>query len=939
MLSPLSHGGLVVLFYLGLFVVFFSPVILQGRLLAIGADALYNFLPNLYSPKVLWDPLLFAGFPMMADPESMTWYPPAFLLSWSLWTWNLFVLGAYVAACSFTYGYVYALNRSWLAALFSGTVYGLSGFMIAHLGHTHIIQSAAWVPLVIWSLESLRQKFSARWFIIGSVGVALTLLGGQPQIFFYALILSGVYASALGWSAPAGRWKYYLGSLLMAALGMGLAAIQIVPTAELLTQSSRVGYSFTDYVSHSLPPRQALTMIFPTLFGGAHGSGALSYFGAPNQSELTGYLGLLPLMLAAVGAIACRRKPIVAFWLCVSLFAALLVVGDATPLARLIYHVPILKGFRAPARHFLELSLAVSVLSGLGVAAIIRARASAALVWKVVILACLAMLACVVLLSLNSGHIAALAANRGIAQWSWFPWANRAVGVPLLIFLLAIVSLVCWRKNPASRFRSALLLSMLIIDLGSLGWFYEWRYSSWDKASLTAPETASRYRNLLDATNQRLMTYRKYPDGRDEMPPNLTRLWGVPSVSGYNALILSRTARLFPMNEIGEVSGPLWRDLDDSSLNLMAVRYIFLPSDPLTKDDRGVSWFTGDMLFWLGSDCNERTHDALKVTLPAPVTSTAVGIVSRLACASQIPDGTEVARLRLTDTDGNVASRSLLVGRDSSEWAYDCDKVKPQMKHHRARIFSSYPSRMYDQPCEGHLYVAEFDLGGAIEIKSIELEPAGGSGAIVVEKLSLVNARNKQSFPIDPALFDSQAWRFVEDTKESRVYENLRTLPRAWLAPEVLAVTPDEALDAIKTSRLADGRRFDPTRTALVEGLSASTVNDADTSATATVTKFVNSQMEVRTSSARARFLITSDAYYPGWRASIDGQDVPLYRADYAIRGVLVPAGDHTVRFDYRPHSFYLGASISLASILLLSALAFVARSFHRGASRSPSLT
>jgi len=871
---------------------------------------------------------------MMADPESMTWYPPAFLLSWFPGTWNLFVLAAYVAASSFTYGYVYAVTRSRLAAVFSGAVYGLSGFMIAHLGHTHIVQSAAWVPLVIWSLESLRQQFSAKWFIIGSAGVAFTFLGGQPQIFFYGLILSGAYAVALGWSAAAGRWKYYLSSFLMAALGIGLAAIQIVPTAELVTQGSRVGYSFTDYVSHSLPPRQALTMIFPTLFGGAHGSPAFDYFGAPNQSELSGYLGLLPLMLAAIGVIAYRRKPIVAFWLCVSLFAALLVVGDATPLARLIYHVPILNGFRAPARHFLELSLAVSVLSGLGVAAIIRAKASAALVWKVVILAGLVMLACVVLLYMNSGHIAGLAASRGIAQWSWLPWANRAVGLPLLIFPLAIMSLVCWRKNPASRFLSALLLSMLIIDLGSFGWFCDWRYSSSDKESLKAPETASRYRNSLEAANQRLMTYRKYPDGRDEMPPNLTRWWGVPSVNGYNALILSRTSRLFPMNEIGEISAPVWRDLDDSSLNLMAVRYLFLPADLLTKDDRGASWFTGDMLFWLGSDCNERTHDALKVTLPAPVTSTAVGIVSRLACASQIPDGTEVARVRLTDTDGKVASRSLLAGRDSSEWAYDCDKVKPQMKHQRARIFNSYPSAMYDQPCEGHLYVTELDLGGAREITSIELEPAGGSAAIVVEKLSLINAPNKQSFPIDPALFDSHAWKFVEDTKSSRVYENLRAMPRAWLAPEALAVTPDEALTAIKTSKLADGRRLDLARTALVEGLPASTIDDADSGATASVTRFLNTQMEVHTSSTKAGFLITSDAYYPGWRASVDGQDVPLYRADYAVRGVLVPTGEHKVRFDYRPRSFYLGAAISLVSILLLSTLAFTKRSASKGSVR-----
>ena len=49
------------------------------------------------------------------------------------------------------------------------------------------------------------------------------------------------------------------------------------------------------------------------------------------------------------------------------------------------------------------------------------------------------------------------------------------------------------------------------------------------------------------------------------------------------------------------------------------------------------------------------------------------------------------------------------------------------------------------------------------------------------------------------------------------VYENLRVMPRTWLANEVVSVNPDQALDAIKAGRLPDGRGFDPAQTALVE--------------------------------------------------------------------------------------------------------------------------
>ena len=926
--SPRRHCLFVIAFYSLVFVAFFFPAIYQGNLLAVGGDGLFIYLPNFYSGKVLWDTLLFAGFPMMADPQVMTWYPPAFLLSFLPGSWNVFMLLAYVAGSSFMYGYVFTLSRSRFAALTSGLVFGLSGFMMAHLGHAVIVHAACWIPLIIWSLENLRQQLTVRWLLIGVVAVTLCFLGGHSQIFFYALILSGAYAVTLGWSAPIGRWRYYLLSLSMVVLGLSLAAIQIIPTAELLGQSARVGYSFQDFVSHSLPPRQALTMIFPAVFGAAPESGSLPYFGATNQTELTGYAGLLPLVLAALGLIATKKKFLGWFWLCVTLLAFLLVMGDATPLARFIYHVPILNGFRAPARHFIELTMAVSVLSGLGVAAILRHEVSAKLIRRVILIAGVAMIVCLALLLMNSHHMAAIATQKGVAQFGLLPWKNRAVGLPIVIFLLGIAVVTYWHKQPASTARRVLLLAVLVIDLGSFGWFYEWRYASPDKNALNPPEIASRRKTLLDASHQRLMPYRSPRGSVAEMPPNLTRLWGVPSASGYNVLILSRIGNLLPM--IDAVGSPLpWSEPHNKSLDLMAVRYLFLPRNESSADGRGVSWFKDDMQFWLGYACNQPPRKSAIVELSDPVKSTALSIVSRLACSSQIPAGTEVARVKLVDADGKVQEQSLVAGRDASEWAYDCGRVTPYMKHQRASIFSNFPAH-FDEPCEGHFYVTTLALGGVKDIKKIEFEWVGGPGALILEKLSLFNEAARSSYPIDPPLIDREAWRLVEDAGEARIYENLRAMPRAWLATEVASVTPDQALNAIKTGKLPGGRGFDPSRTALVEAPIALNSPNSDAKASAIVAAISDTHLEVQTSSSNATFLITSDAYYPGWRASIDGREAPLYRADYAIRGVMLPPGPHTVSFDYRPRSFYAGATISALTLIALGGLMLAGVMFRR---------
>ncbi len=73
-------------------------------------------------------------------------------------------------------------------------------------------------------------------------------------------------------------------------------------------------------------------------------------------------------------------------------------------------------------------------------------------------------------------------------------------------------------------------------------------------------------------------------------------------------------------------------------------------------------------------------------------------------------------------------------------------------------------------------------------------------------------------------------------------------------------------------------------------------------------------------------WLLLSDTFYPGWQAKIDGQPVPVYRADHLFRGVKVPEGEHTVEFLYRPASFYLGFGVSLAGWLAVLGLVACAR-------------
>jgi uncharacterized membrane protein YfhO len=87
----------------------------------------------------------------------------------------------------------------------------------------------------------------------------------------------------------------------------------------------------------------------------------------------------------------------------------------------------------------------------------------------------------------------------------------------------------------------------------------------------------------------------------------------------------------------------------------------------------------------------------------------------------------------------------------------------------------------------------------------------------------------------------------------------------------------------------------------------------------AEVTSYEPNRVDVRTKADAPSILVLSENHYPGWRASLDGESVGVLRVDYALRGVVVPAGTHEVRFVYRPKSVLFGLIISLLAAVGLA--------------------
>ena len=70
--------------------------------------------------------------------------------------------------------------------------------------------------------------------------------------------------------------------------------------------------------------------------------------------------------------------------------------------------------------------------------------------------------------------------------------------------------------------------------------------------------------------------------------------------------------------------------------------------------------------------------------------------------------------------------------------------------------------------------------------------------------------------------------------------------------------------------------------------------------------------------------LVVTTPYYPGWKAAVDGQPSPLFRADFAFQGLPLAAGAHHVVLRFDPDVFKLGGAISAAGWLAAAAVFIV---------------
>jgi hypothetical protein len=902
--------------------IFFWKLIFTNLIL-VGVDSFLYFYPyKAYIAQALrlgrlplWNPHLFMGAPLLANMQTAVLYP----LHWPL----LWLPAPKQVAASIVMHVVLAgwgtllfvrrsLRLGWLGALTAAILFALSGFVGAQAEHVNQLNVIAWLP---WAFLLLDSAAGARWRLAPTLGLGLVItlmvLAGHAQATYICLAGLGAYTlfgtkmqaqisnsdentgldehtipSALGTpirihvfkavtaaqSYLAARWRYlgaFSAALVIAIL---LSAVQLLPTLELSRLSVRAGgLSYREVASFSLQPWKLPFTLLPP-----YGVDLSQVFGAA-YSEYVAYVGLIGLALAALGLLrGWKGQPESRFFALLAAGGLLLGLGGYDPAYFVLYKlVPGFDLFRAPARWMLLYTFGVAVLGGIGmeqVAAIAQGGAGSRApglgsTWRVLgIEVSPSRLLGPVLLALICGEL--FVASQALRY-------NGPTAPEAFSFLRPSIA----HLKTDSGLDRFLSLSGIVYDPGDLA----------EMQSIFAdqlPEKAI-YDYVVAAKEKEVLFY------------NLPLLYGLYSVDGYDGGLLPlrefvTMQRLFLDQDNLSLDGRLRENLRSVPpgrlLSLLGVKYIIT--------DKVYDVWIDNLFYDLQFSAHLSPSGVPRVEgddLP-DFPTTALGVISHLDGAPDLPDGSPVARIEVTGEGGWSGTYDLLAGRDTSEGRYG-----DEVAHEMARVGHTWPG----DP-SGQDYVTLIPIDGPHRVTRVSVAGTLPTGEFVLRGLSLVDTRTTTTRQL--TLSTEGHYRLVH-SGDVKIYQNLDVLPRAFVVHQA-EIIPD--IDQ-QVARLRDPH-FDPARAIILadgELLAGQGGSDAQ------VVVYTPEKIVIQANTDAAGYLLLTDTYYPGWSATIDGQPADVLRADVMFRAVRLEPGTHQVEFDYRPATLYWGSRVSAVALLL----------------------
>ncbi|HEV2801024.1 MAG TPA: YfhO family protein [Pyrinomonadaceae bacterium] len=988
------RGDAAVLAFITLFfTLMFAEQIFRGKFLLAGDPLYYSYPLRTVGWEMLrqgqlplWTPLVLSGYPLLSMSQLAFAYP----LTWGHlflpghWAEQVYVLAPFLLSPAFTYAYAREVGRSRTAALLAGLAFGYGGMMCSGIAFAGVLSnSMLWLPLVLIPIDrAWRRRGRFVSLLVGaSAAYTLSVLNGHGQSFLYTGIVAAAYGFYLSLVPPPareekedandgetgdkdptnygraskggdgasilsgwrewGRWRplfVALGALLCAA---GLAAFQILETMRAARRSIRNTLSYEAISTGAFTFKEAVaSLLIP-----------LNY-----STDVSAYVPSLALIFAALALVALvlcrdeRRDARIYFWLAVAVVGWVLMLGPNTPAQQLVYRLPLLNKFRVPSRHTFEWTFAVAIIAAYGWDIAVRrgwlavkpsgaARMRHRRGFEKIVIA--------VLLS--------LAVAIGVYWWRavqvpGLPGTSDYTGLPESTFLLwktaftLVLLVLIWRsarvasqRARAGLWMTAIAVACFVEPSAAISRWYEGMLFTEERFRVVSPTT--RFLQNYPASEMRVYTrVQLYSEEFTTRPrleaPNLTALYGIQNLAGYEPLIFERYSRALGgvgMDTVSEREGYAGKNARlfrprSHVLDLLNTHFVVSYSNLALAVQNlmhreGVAYFMADMQ----TSVDPGTTETLGGGAGEADT---LALVTSLAGAGEMEQDTEVARVRVQFSGAPAVERILRAGIDTAEWAHERPDVRHAVRHALAPVFDARPGDEQNS-FPAYRYIASLPLGARGRVEKIEITNLTSRSSLALWKATLHDSASKTSTPISAVPYES--WETVYQQDHALIMRNRRALPRAWLVGAAESVDGEEAFRRISGE---GAHSFDPRRTALLEvapaEMPALTGGELAAGSTARIVEYEPNRLSIETNANEPSILVVSEMFYPGWEATVDGSYARIHLTNYLLRGVHVPAGAHRVEMRYTAPAARNGAFIAACTFVGLCLLSLFDRRAKR---------
>jgi hypothetical protein len=485
-----------------------------------------------------WNPHQFCGTPFFANFQSGVFYPVNLAIYWMRPTtqMDVFLYVHFLIAAIFGYLLGRKLKLSVGASLVSSLTFTFCGFMVTRYGQPTLVATASWLPAIIYFSEHLVEAPTLRRAGLLGLAFSFCVLAGFPQLVLFTFYAGFLYVILRVMTAGSLAPRRKVQTLVLAGVAVVVAcfvcAFQLLPTYELSNFSYRKILPYGMVLSSAHHKLAALKYLIPDILGDPLEMSAIAKslaspehgpaFGQ-NYVSTTGYIGILPLLLAVL-ALTKPRRPLIPFAV-LSGLALLTVFG--TPLLRVFYAV--LPGFNFSRidRVVVVFMLGFSVLAGYGLDLARGANAKGRL------LGCGAgfmVVAAILALWLRNSGLAVILRHAGasIPISEYLAYASGKI-VWFIVLAAAGGTLLVLKGLKWLSGRTFILLALILVLADLLPNAVKFKVSQ--PADRVLPASS-----FVDQLVQDRGTWRLAKYGPDILPANTATIIGLDDIHGYDAL-------------------------------------------------------------------------------------------------------------------------------------------------------------------------------------------------------------------------------------------------------------------------------------------------------------------------------------------------------------------------------------------------------------------